>query len=224
MQRHKGQVLFLLAALAPLSLWPSAASPEATAFSLTALAGIQSSVRFGSLVPLPQTADVPEVKVLLEHEQPAMGLSLGYWLDRHLELQGEALYDRAKIMNDIGIGLAGIPLGKTKVSDAVLYSLSGCLLYNFNRQGFSPYAATGIGATILDTEEFGSKTRLYFLVRAGVKIPLTDHLRAVLDIRKSLTFFRFDRDFMVFYPMIYSPDFKGTQHSSGLFLGLSYVF
>ncbi len=224
MQRHKERVLLLMAALAPLSLWPPAASAQETDFSLTALAGIQSSVRFGFLVPLPQTADVPEVKVLLQHEQPAMGLSLGYWLDRHLELQGEALYDRANIMHDIGIGLAGIPLGKTKVSDAVLYSLSGCLLYNFNRLGFSPYAATGIGAAVLDTEEFGSKTRLYLLFRAGVKIPLTDHLRAVLDIRNSLTFFRFDRDFGVSYPMIYSPDFKGIQNSSGLFLGLSYVF
>jgi len=224
MQRNKRQAVFSLAALALLFLWAPAASPEERAFSLTLLAGIQSSVHFGSLVPLPQTADVPEVEVLLEHEQPAMGLSLGYRIGRHFELQGEALYDHTKIMNDIGIGLAGIPLGKTKASDAVLYSLSGCLLYNLNLRGFSPYAAVGIGAAVLDTEEFGSKTRPYLLVRAGVRIPLTDRLRAALDVRDSVTFFRFDRDFRVYYPLIYSLDFKGTQHSSGLFLGLSYVF
>jgi len=224
MSRGKISFLVFLTALNPLFLWLNSAEAGAAAFTLTPLAGIQSTLRFGRLVPLPQTADVPGIKVLLEHKQPALGLSLGYRINGYLEFEGAALYDRTRIVNDVGIGFGGFPLGKFKVSDAVLYSLSGCLLFKFRPQGLSPYLGTGIGAAILDTEKIGSKTRLYFLVRAGIRAPLTDRLCLALDVRDSVTFFKYAGDFRVAFPLIYAFDFKETQHSAGAFLGLRYVF
>jgi len=193
-------------------------------FSIMPLVGIQSGFRFGDLIPLPQTADIPDIKILLEHKSPVWGMGFGYQISRRIEFQAAALYDRARIMNDIGIGLAGIPLGKVKLSNAVIYSLGGRLLYHFTLQGFSPYIAVGGGAAILDTEQVGSKTRPYVRLGAGVKVRLTECLRAVLDIQDSITFFRFDRDFKFYCVQIYAPDFKQIQHSPGFFFGLGYVF
>jgi hypothetical protein len=102
--------------------------------------------------------------------------------------------------------------------------LSGCLLFHLKPQGFSPYLGTGIGAAILDTKTIGSKTRAYILIRAGVRVPLKERLHAILDLGDSITFFDFARDFKVAYPLIYTFDFKDSQHSAGLFLGLGWVF
>jgi len=224
MRRHKAWIMYVFAGMVCASFRPAAAMTAEKRFSIIPLVGIQSGFRFGDLIPLPQTADVPDVKILLEHKSPVWGMGFGYQLSRRIEFQAAALYDRAKIMNDVGIGLAGMPLGKSKLSDAVLYSLGGRLLYYFSDRKFSPYIAAGGGVAILDTEQVGSKTRPYVRLGAGVKVQLTESLRAVLDIHDSITFFRFDRDFEFYYVMIYSPDFERIQHSPGFFLGLGYVF
>ena len=216
-------VRLLTVALALLFVGWRLAEGEERHFSLTALAGIQSELRFGRLVPLPHTADVPEIKVLLEHRQPAFGLSLGYMMNGHLELEGAALYGRSRIIEDVGIGFGGFPLGKANVSDAVLFSLNGCLLLNFKAHGLSPYVGAGVGAAILDTQKIGSKTRLDFLVRAGIRAPLSPRLQAFLELRDSVTGFRFAEDLGMAYPMIYAVDTENAQHTPGLILGLRLI-
>ena len=223
-RNNKVWILFLFAGLVCFSVRPVWAMTVEKRFSIMPLVGIQSGFRFGDLIPLPQTADVPDIKILLEHKSPAGGMGFGYQISRRIEFQVAALCDQARIMNDVGIGLAGVPLGKVELSAAILYSLCGRLLYHFPLQRFSPYIAVGGGAAILDTEQVGSKTKPYVRLGAGVTVRLTECLRAVLDIQDSITFFRFDRDFKFQYVQIYAPDFRRIQHSTGLFVGLGYVF
>ena len=222
--RNSGPSLFSLAVLAMLFCGPTPLEGQEKRFYLTPIVGVQSDLRFGRLVPLPNTADVPEIKVLLEYKQPALGLSLGYRLNGHLDLEGTALFARSRIVNDVGIGIGGNPLGRVGVSDANFYSVSGCLLYNFRSEGYSPYLGAGAGAAILDTETIGSATRPQLLLRAGIKFPLTNRLGLVLDVRDSVTFLKYGEDFSIAFPMIYRFDFKKNQHSLGVSLGLRYHY
>lgn len=214
-----------MAAALTLVLAPGpAALADDGRFSLTALAGVPSELRFGRLVPLSNTADVPEIKVLLEHRPPAFGLGLGYRLTRRLEAEGAVFCGRARVVNDVGIGFGGFPLGKSTVSDAVLLAWSGDLVYHFRVRGLSPYAGAGAGAAALDTEKVGSKTRFACHLRAGVRAPLADGLDLIMDLRDLIAFFQFPEDLRIAYPLIYTPDTAKPQHSVGIFLGLRYHF
>ena len=171
--------------------------------SLTLLAGTSTSLSFGRLEPLPSTADVPDVTILLEPKDTEWGVRLGYALGRSFEIQGTATRVRAGIYHDVGIGLAGIPLGKTKIADASLWSVSGSLVYNLGGARLSPYLALGAGAARLDIEGAGAKTRPLVEFGAGAKVPLLRRFRAVLDVRDVVTFFRYFEDFRFAYPLIY---------------------
>ncbi len=61
-------------------------------------------------------------------------------------------------------------------------------------------------------------------IRGGIRAPLRDNLHLILDIRDSMTFFRFADDLGIAYPLIYSLDIGKTQHSLGVFFGLRYLF
>lgn len=221
---RKYRTSLALAMLAFSLARPAPAAVREGRFSLTPLVGIQSGFRFGGLIPLPQTADVPDVRVLFEPRSPAWGVTLGWASGRHFEIRGTALYDRARITDDVGIGFAGVPLGKVKVSEAVLYSVGGSVIYHILPGGFSPYVFVGGGAALIDTEKIGSKTRPYASAGAGIRVRITNHLRGLLEALDRVTFFDFGRDFDCAYILIYRPDFKGIQHSAGFFLGLGYVF
>jgi hypothetical protein len=222
--RNSGSSFFSLAVLAMLFWGPTPLEGQEKRFYLMPFVGVQSDIRFGRLVPLPNTADVPEIKVLMEHKQPALGLSLGYRLNGHLDLEGTALFARSRIVNDVGIGIGGNPLGRVGISDANFYSVSGSLLYNFRSEGFSPYLGAGAGAAILNTHRMGSSTRPQLLLRAGAKFPVTNRLGLILDVRDSVTFLRYAEDFNVAFPMIYRFDFNKNQHTLGVSLGLRYYY
>ena len=203
---------------------PAPAEEPEGRFSLTPHVGIQSGFRFGKLLPLPQTADVPDVEVLLERRSPVWGAELGWKLSRHFEFQGEALYGRAEIINDVGIGFTGRPIGKVNVSEAFLFSAGGRILCQVHAGKFSPYVSVGGGAAHLHTREIGSKTKPYIIAGSGIRAGLTHHLHGSLEVVDLVTFFDYGRDFRSAYVLIYRPDFRKVQHSGGLYLGLSYYF
>ena len=185
---------------------------------------METGFRFGTLVPTPQTADVPPIDILLEPAGPTWGVNLGYQFSPHFELQGYFLFGRKRIMNDVGIGFAGIPLGKSKASDASSYAYSGRALYYLCNGTISPYLSAGAGAVTLRTDEFGSKTRLLLNFGAGVKVKLSHRTQAVLDLRDNVTFFKFVQDFRYFIPLIYNTEFKSVQHRFGLLIGIAFMF
>ncbi len=117
-----------------------------------------------------------------------------------------------------------MPIGKVKVSDAALYSVGGRVLCHVLPGGFSPYVFAGAGAALIDTEKIGSKTRPYVSAGAGIRMRITNHLGGLIEALDRVTFFDFGRDFDFAYILIYRPDFKGIQHSAGLFIGLSFLF
>ena len=198
--------------------------PGPERFSLTLSAGYYGTVRLGGLIPLPHTADVPDVKILLEPSGPEGGVSLGYTLGRRFEFQLAASASRARIMDDVGIGFAGVPLGKKKVSDVVFWNLGVRLLYSLNIGKISPYLAAGFEAAILDTREIGARMRPAFELGAGLNIRISRRLRVGFEVRDAVSFFRYFEDFGVYYPMVYSVDMRGVQHRLGARLSLGYFF
>jgi len=98
--------------------------------SLSPFIGIHSGYKFGNLNPLPNTGDVPKIVVSMENKGISFGMSLGYMITNHFEFQGTLIYGQSKIVNDVGIGITGIPIGKVKVSDAKFFSYSTNILYN----------------------------------------------------------------------------------------------
>ena len=125
----------------------------------------------------------------------------------------------------MGIGFAGIPLGKSKASDASSYSYVGRVLYYFCDSRISPYLSAGAGAMTFRTAEFGSKTRLLLNFGAGMRAKLSHSTQAFLDLRDNVTHFKFVQDFRYFIPMIYNTtDFKSVQHGFSIAAGLSYIF
>jgi hypothetical protein len=125
---------------------PSLAQPRFQSFSLTFSGGFLSDMTFGRLNPLPNTADVPEIIVSLENKGASFGLALGYLINDRIELQGSFHYSRSEIINDVGIGLAGIPLGKTEVSDAKSFYYCGNIIYYISLNRTSPFVTVGLGA------------------------------------------------------------------------------
>ena len=197
--------------------------PRTERFYLTPSAGYYGTVRLGGLIPLSNTADVPDVKILLEPSGPEGGVSLGYTLGRRFELQLAASASRARIMDDVGIGFAGVPLGKKKISDAVFWNLGVRLLYSLNIGKISPYLAAGLEAAILDTREIGARTRPAFELGAGLNIRISRRLRAGFEVRDAVSFFRYFEDFRIDYPTVYSAEVRGVQHRLGARLILGYL-
>ncbi len=191
-------------------------------FSLSASAGYAGAVRLGELRPLPGTADVPDIKVLLEPSGPDMELSIGYHFNRRLEFRLAAGATPSRIIDDVGIGFAGVPLGRFEVTDATLWTLGARLLYDFGGGRISPYLAGGIGIAVLDTREIGSKARPSLEFAAGAKVRLSPRLGVDLEIRDAVSFFRYFEDFGVAFIMIYTADQRSVQHRLGARASLRY--
>lgn len=202
----------------------SLAQPQSQNFSLTLSGGFLSSATFGRLNPLPNTADVPEITVSLENKGASFGFNLGYLVTDRIELQGSFNYSRSEIINDVGIGLAGIPLGKTKVSDTKSFYYSGNILFYFPLNRTSPFVTVGLGAATLKPTKLRSHTKLFFNFGAGIRYRLSRHLSTSLEIKDYVSLFDYPEDFEVFFPAIYSLEFKKSQHRLGIHLCLSYSF
>lgn len=188
-------------------------------FSVVPLIGYQSGYEFGKLLPLPNTADVPEITVLLKNKSLRLGFSLGYQLTRQLEIQGTFLFGSSEIQNDVGIGLGGFPLGIEKVSDAKMYSYSGSVVYHFPVSFISLYLKAGIGAVTLDADQLRSRTKLQLNFGFGARIKVWNRLFFLLEAVDFVDFFDYARDFELIYVAIYSEDFKSSQHRFGIHLG-----
>jgi hypothetical protein len=186
--------------------------------------GFMLPVRLGRLVPLANTADVPGVDILLESRGPQAAFSLGRRLSRRVEIQAEAAYGRAAIMEDVGIGFAGIPLGKSEVSPARAWTLGARLLVGLGGRVLEPYLSVGLGAATLDIEERGARTQLGAEIGAGLRANLSSHLRVVLEARDAISLFDYFADFRIFYAMIYTAESLSLQHRLGARLGLGYIF
>jgi opacity protein-like surface antigen len=203
---------------------PSLAQPRSQCFSLILSGGFLSNTTFGRLNPLPNTADVPDVIVSLENKGVSFGLTMGYLITDRIELQGSFNYSRSEILNEVGIGLASIPLGKTKVSDTKSFYYSGNILFYFPLNRISPFVTVGLGAATLKPTKLHSRTKLFLNFGAGVRFKLSRHLSTFLEIKDYMSFFNYPKDFEVFFPAIYSPDFKKSQHRLGIHASLSYSF
>jgi len=203
---------------------PALAHSRQRPFSLSLTGGFLSHTTLGKFNPLPNTADVPEIIVSLENIGACFGLSFGYEINERFELQGTFTYGRSEIINDVGIGLAGIPLGKTKVTNANNLSYSGNILFHFPLNRISPFITAGLGAITLKTDKLSSSTTLLFNFGVGVKFRFNRYLSAFIDLKDYVSFFNYPEDFDVFYAAIYTPDIKKSQHRVGIGIGLSYAF
>jgi opacity protein-like surface antigen len=193
-------------------------------FSLAIFGGFLSDVEFGRFIPLPNTADVPDITTYLENRGPALGLSLGYAISDRFELRGTFSYGRSEIIHDVGIGFGGFPLGRTKVSDVKNFYYSGNLLYHIPFNRISPYITVGLGVLTLKAEELNSKTKMFLNFGTGVKFKFTQSFSMFCDVKDHLSFFNYPEDFDIFYVSIYAREFKKSQHSLGIRLGLIYSF
>lgn len=221
--KRKNTILFSAFVLLFCCVIPSSAQSASQSFSLILSGGLLSDMTFGKLNPLPNTADVPEITVLLENRCPSFGLSLGYLITERIEFQGTVTYGRSEIIDDVGIGLAGIPLGKIKISDVKNITCGGNLLYYFFLRRISLFLTGGVGAVTLMTSELGSSTKLFLDFGAGIRLNLTKHVSAFLDLKDHLSFFNYPRDFDVFFVAIYDPEFSKSQHRPGICLSLAYT-
>jgi hypothetical protein len=226
MSHTKPAVLVTLFSIIFLTQLASAAPADSRRhpLSLSITGGYLWNTSFGRLVPLPNTADVPEITVSLENIGASFGLSLGYALNDRLELQGSFTYARSEIIEDMGIGLAGIPLGKTKVSDAHNLTYRANFLFYLSPTRIAPFVTAGLGVISLIPDKLPSSTKVLFSYGAGVKIRLSRHLSVFGDVKDHVSFFNYPEDFEVAYIAIYSPDFKTTQHRIGVSFGLNYSF
>lgn len=203
---------------------PALAQPRSQSFSLILSGGFLFNTTFGRLNPLPNTADVPEIIVSLENKGASFGLNLGYLITDRIELQGLFTCNRSEIINEVGIGFAGIPLGKTKVSDMKSLYFSGNILFYFSLNRTSPFVTVGLGAATLKPTNLRSRTKLCLNFGAGMRFMLSRHFSTFLEIKDYVSFFNYPKDFQVFFPAIYSPDFKKSQHRLGIHASLSYTF
>lgn len=226
MNMSKSKVYFFIGAfffLFCLTL-PSLAQHRSPSFSLATSGGYMFNTTFGRLVPLPGSADVPEITVALENKGASFGLSLGYLITDRIELRGSFDYSRSEIVNDVGIGLAGTPLGKSKFSEAKGFYYSGNILIYFPSDRTYPFVTVGLGAVTLSVEKLRSRTKLLIDFGTGIKFLLSRHVSASLEIKDHVSFFNYPKDFDVLFAAIYSADFKKTQHRLGIHSSLSYTF
>ncbi len=193
-------------------------------FTLTPLVGLHGGCEFGRLIPLPNTADVPGIRILLKNKGLSAGVTLGYTLSKNFELQGSFIYSRGQMIHDVGIGFTGVPLGEVKVSDTRIFSYSGNVLYGISIKNFFPFVSAGVGAITFDPDRLNTRTRILLNFGVGIKLELTRRILSVLEIKDYVSFFDYAKDFGVLYVAIYSADFKKTQHRLGIHIGLSYLF
>ena len=226
MRYIKSRIIITIFSVITLTLLSSTAlaNSRQRPFSLSLTAGFLSRTTLGKFNPLPNTADVPEITVSLENIGASFGLSFGYEINERFELQGTFTYGRSEIINDVGIGLTGIPLGKTKVSNADNFSYSGNILFHFPLNRISPFFTAGLGAITLKPDKFRSSTKLLFNFGVGVKFRFNQYLSAFVDLKDYVSRFDYPEDFDVVYAAIYTPDFKKSQHRIGIGIGLSYAF
>lgn len=223
--RRTKRILFLAVLVAAFPALGRAEGSRAEGrWTINPWLGFTLPVRLGSLVPLANTADVPGVDILLESRGPQAAFSLGRRLSRRVEIQAEAAYGRAAIMEDVGIGFAGIPLGKSEVYGARAWTLGARLLVGFGGRVLEPYLSLGLGAATLDIEELGARTQLGAEIGAGLRARMSGRLRAVLEVRDAISLFDYFADFRVFYAMMYTAESVGLQHRLGARLGLGYCF
>lgn len=201
----------------------SSAESRRQSFSFSLFGEILSNTALGTLRPLPITADVPEIEKRLENKGISFGLSLGYLILNRVEIQGRLTFGRSEIIDDVGIGLAGIPLGKTKVSDAKNFSYSGNIFYYLLLKTISPFLSAGVGGVTLNTSELGSSTKLFFDFGTGMRFKVTEHLAVFLELKDYLSFFNYPEDFDVFFVAIYDPEFSKSQHRLGALFRLSFT-
>lgn len=216
----------LLSFLIIMSPSPSQAEesrPEGR-FSLAGYIGTAQAAEMGRLHPIPQSADVPPVRFLLEPRIPEWGVRLGYVFSRRFRAELGIELGLGDIMEDVGIGFAGIPLGKNSMSRAALWTLSTRLLFQPVAGGTAPYVFAGGGIAVLDTEEMGSRTRPTVEFGAGLKFRLSGRWGIFLEVRDTISFFRFFEDFRILYAMIYTAETLGVQHRPGVRLGIDWIF
>ena len=197
---------------------------ETRGFSIMPFVGYHSGYEFGKLLPLPNTADVPDITVQSKSRGVRVGFRLGYQITEHFELQGMFIYGLSEFQNDVGIGLAGVPLGIVKVSDSKSFSYSGNILYSVPIHCLSIYVTGGVGAITLKPDLLETKTKLLLNFGAGVTTNLVKHLRLFLEVRDYVSFFNFAQDFKMSYAAMYDQVFKKSQHQVGINFGLGYLF
>ncbi len=193
-------------------------------FSIMPVVGYHFGYEFGKLLPLPNTADVPEITVQSKSKGVRVGFSLGYQVTEHIELQSMFIYGQSEFQNDVGPGLAGVPMGIVKVSDVKSFSYSGNILYSIPIHCMSFYVTGGVGAVTLKPDELVTKTKLLLNFGVGMRMNPVKHLRLFLDVRDFMSFFDFSQDFGMLYAAIYDQVFKTSQHQIGIQFGLGYLF
>lgn len=197
---------------------------ETKGFYVMPFVGIHSGYEFGKLLPLPNTADVPEITVQSKSKGVRVGLSLGYAITEHIEIQGMFTYGLSEFQDDVGIGFAGVPLGIVKVADVKSFSYSGNVLYSVPIHCLSVYLTGGVGALTLKPDVLRTKTQLLLNFGAGLTTHVTNHFRLFLEVRDYVSFFDFAQDFGMVYAAIYDLEFKKSQHHIGIHVGLGCVF
>ena len=115
-------------------------------------------------------------------------------------------------MNDVGIGVAGIPIGKEIVSNAETFSYSGNVLYHVPFKKYSLYFSAGLGAVTIKTARFNSRTKFLLNFGIGMKAKFSNHIQPTLEIKDFVSFFDFAQDFGVAFPAMYSQDFRKSQN------------
>ncbi len=217
-------ILFVLLIFSQNLLSETREESETRDFYLMPFVGYHSGYEFGNLLPLPNTADVPEISVRSENRGVRLGFCLGFQLTKHIELQGMFIYGLSEFQNDVGIGLAGVPLGIFKITDVKSYSYGGNILYSAPIHSLSVYVTGGMGAVTLKPDTLRTKTKLLLNFGAGLAINPVKHLRLFFEMKDYVSFFDFAKDFDVFYVAIYDQAFKTSQHHVGIHFGLGYVF
>lgn len=193
-------------------------------FSLMPVVGYYFGYEFGKLIPLPNTSDVPEITVQSKSKGVRIGFNLGYQITEHIQVQDMFIYGRSEFQNDLGIGLAGVPMGIVKVADSKSFSYSGNILYSVPIHCVSVYVTGGVGAVTLKPDVLKTSTKLLLNFGMGLSTNLWKNHRLFLDVRDYVSFFDFAKDFGMFYATIYDQKFNKSQHQIGIHLGLGYVF
>ena len=193
-------------------------------FSLIPFVGYHFSYEFGKLLPLPNTADVPEITVQSKSKGVRVGFSLGYQITENIELQGSFIYGTSEFQNDVGIGLAGIPMGIIKISVSKSFSYSGNILYLIPIHCLSIYVTGGFGVVTMKPDVLETKTKLLLNFGAGLMTNLLKYLRLFFDVRDFVSFFDFAQDFGISYAAMYDQEFKKSQHQIGINFGFGYGF
>ncbi len=193
-------------------------------FSLMPVVGYHFGYEFGKLLPLPNTADVPEITIQSKSKGVRVGFNLGYQITKHIQVQGLFIYGRSEFQDDVGIGIAGVPMGIVKIADSKSFSYSGNILYSVPIHCMSVYVTGGVGAVTLKPDVLKTSTKLLLNFGVGFSTNLWKNHRLFLDVRDYVSFFDFAQDFDMFYAAIYDQVFKTSQHQIGIHFGLGYVF